>query len=429
MMTIDDFWKYVDSIDVDSRDDGRYTEDEMFKIGCMFKTELDNGQKRQIGGWDYLVTILKPLDKDGNVMVKGDTFRQWVKERCYRTGTMEPNVHYLGEQTVDDLSFEEFEQKTEEIKQDLYKQQVKTRDHLNAYRTLMRQDARVDQMKDLIKEAVKTLPPIEFDKDVCYDAKSDVEAVLLLSDLHIGCKVDNFFNKFNVEIARRRVNEIVKQTINYCTKLGVQKLNILNLGDLIENDLHITARLCQEIDAVEQTMIAAEIVAEAMTELSKNIPEVTYRSCLDNHSRYIMDYKAAKDEESLVKLIDWYLEEKLSDTDIKFVNDNLDRHIGLFELNNGDKFVFAHGHEVSINTAVQTYVAATCSFIKYIALGHWHCTKMKTFNNSKVFINGSIKGVDDYAEKHGFLSEPEQTLLIFEGSNLINATINLKDIN
>ena len=90
MMTIKEFWEHVDSIDIESREDGRFTEDEMFEIGVMFKTQLDNGQKREIGGWDYLTSVLKPLDKDGNVMTKGDTFRQWIKDRCYRTGSMVP---------------------------------------------------------------------------------------------------------------------------------------------------------------------------------------------------------------------------------------------------------------------------------------------------------------------------------------------------
>ena len=428
MMTIKEFWEHVDSIDIESREDGRFTEDEMFEIGVMFKTQLDNGQKREIGGWDYLTSVLKPLDKDGNVMTKGDTFRQWVKDRCYRTGTMEPNVHLLSGKTIETISFGDFTDKAEEIKQDLYKQQTRTRDHINAYRALLRDDARVDLMKDLIKESVKTLPPLKFEKDVRYDAKPEAEAVLLLSDLHVGALVDNFFNKFNVEIARKRVNEVVRQTIDYCQKMNVVRLHVLNLGDLIENDLHITARLLQEIDAIDQTMVASEIVSQALTDLAAAIPEVTYRSCLDNHSRFTADLKQSKDEESLVKLIDWYVEERVKDTGVVFCNDNLDRHIGMFTLQNGDKFVFAHGHEIDVNTSVQKYTAATYSYVRYVALGHWHSTRMKTFLNSKVFVNGSIKGLDEYGEKHGLFGEPEQTLLVFEGDTLVNITINLKNI-
>lgn len=428
MMTVKEFWERVDAIDIESREDGRFTEDEMFAIGMMFKRELDNSQKREIGGWDRIVEVLKPLDENGEVMTKGDTFRQWVKNRCYRTGTMDHNVTLLSGKTIDTLSFGDFEAKAEEIRRDLHKQQVVTRDHINAYRALIREDARMEHMRELVREAVGTLPKLESVAAEAYETHEGVEAVLLLSDLHVGALVDNFFNKFNVEIARKRVREVVRQTIAYCSRLGVKRLNVLNLGDLIENDLHLSARLLQEIDAVDQTMVAAEIVAEALRDLASAVPEVTYRSCLDNHSRYIMDYKAAKDEESLVKLIDWYLEDRLKDTKVVFADDNLDRHIGMLELMNGDRMVFAHGHEVGVNTAIQTYTAATHSFVRYVALGHWHATKMKTFQNSKVFVNGSIKGADEYSEKHGLFGEPEQTLLIFDGDSLVNVTINLTDV-
>ena len=426
-MTLKEFEEAIDSIDVDQRDDGKYTRDEIYDLGCKF-IEMTPAEKRQFGGWDKLVEILQPLDKNGEVMKKGDTLRVWVKSTRYAKDEMIHDERLISGKTIDDITFEEFENQTEAIKQNLYKQQVKTRDHMNAYRSLIREDARIELMKDLIKESISSLPPLEFNEKEKYEIKNDAEAVLLFSDLHIGCLVDNFFNKYNLEIARRRVKEVVQQTIKYCKVMGVKKLNVLNLGDLIENDLHLSARLIQEMDAIDQTTKAAEILSESLKELAESIPEVTYRSCLDNHSRYIMDYKSAKDEESLVKLIDWYVESRLENTNIVFENDNLDRHIGLFTLMNGDKFAFAHGHEIPLNISVQSYAAATYSYIKYVALGHWHTTKMKTFFNSKVFVNGSIKGLDDYAEKHGYFAEPEQTLLIFDGDNLTNITINLKNI-
>ena len=374
------------------------------------------------------MVVLKPKDKDGNIK-RAETLRVWLKARRYLEGDVKKNPHLLSEGTVEDLSFEGFEEQMDEIKKDLQKEQIKTRDHIRAYKNLLRQDARADLMRDLIQESVSALPKLTPESVKIYEPEEKAEAVLLFSDLHIGALVDNFFNKYNVEIARRRVREVIRQTIQYCKDTRVKKLHVLNLGDLIENDLHITARLNQEIDAVEQTMVASEIMAEALVELTNNIPVVTYRSCLDNHSRYTADIKQSKDEESLVKLIDWYLEERLKDTGLVFEHDNLDGHIGIFTLNNGEKFVFAHGHEIGVNESVQKYTAATYSYVRYIALGHWHSTRMKTFMNSKVFVNGSIKGLDEYAEKHGLFGEPEQTLLIFKGNTLVNITINLKDIN
>ena len=115
-MTVREFWSIVDSIDVDSREDGRYTEDEMYTIGCAF-IEMNNSQKREVGGWDKLVEILKPLDKNGEVMKKGDTFRQWIKGRRYTRSEMVHNEHMLSGKTIDGLSFDEFKEKIKRHKE------------------------------------------------------------------------------------------------------------------------------------------------------------------------------------------------------------------------------------------------------------------------------------------------------------------------
>ena len=425
-MNLKEFEELIDSIDLDSREEEVYTPKEIYNIGCAF-IEMSQSEKRTFGGWNKLAEILQAPNTKGEIL-NGEALRCWIKNERYKKDEVIRNDKLISGKTIDDITFTEFEQQVEEIKRNLYKQQVKTRDTMNAYRVLLREDARGELIRDLIKENMKALPPLPSIKEVEYSSEEDSEAVLLLSDLHIGALVDNFFNKYNIEIARRRVKEVVNKTIEHCRINKVSKLHVLNLGDLIESDLHLSARLNQEIDAVEQAMTAAEILSETLEELSNNIPSVTYRSCLDNHSRFIMDYKASKDEESLVKLIDWYVEERLKDSGIDFVNDNLDRHIGMFTLKNGDKFVFAHGHEIGVNISVQSYTAATYSYVRYIALGHWHSTRMKTFQNSKVFVNGSIKGLDSYSESHGLFGEPEQTLLIFKDDCLVNVTINLKDI-
>lgn len=430
-MTVEEFWKYVDSIDIESRDDGRFTEEEMFDIGVMFKTQLDNGQKRQIGGWDYLTSVLKPLDKDGNIMTKGDTFRQWVKDRCYRYGTMEPNVHLLSGRTIDSLSFEDFSEKAEEIKQDLYKQQIKTRDHLNAYRSLLRDDARMETMRDLIKEsaaAKNEFEPLDCKKVFEYEADESAEGVLLFSDWHIGMQIDNFYNRYNVQVARDRVQAVLETTLIEAQKNKIHTLHVLNLGDLIVNTLHTVPRILQEIDAVQQTMVAAEILSEFLVELAKVIPEVTYRSCLDNHSRMTPDLKQSLDSESLAYIIDWYIADRIRDSGVKIENDNLDPNIGMFTLKNGDKFVFAHGHKIDANQSIQRFTAATKQYIKYVALGHFHETKMKTFMNSKVFVNGSGCGLDSYALGKCLFGSAEQTLLVFTDRSLNNITIELDNI-
>ena len=426
-MTKKEFWEKIDAIDVDSRDDGRYTDEEMYEIGCAF-IELTNSEKREIGGWDKIVEILKPLGRDGEPMKKGDTFREWIKSRRYAREDMIHNNQMLSGKNIDDISFAEFEEKTEELKRDLYKQQVKTRDTFNTYRRTLRDEARIENIKDIISESIKDLKDLPA---IGYEFPVDIngsEAVMLISDMHIGMEIDNFANKYNTEIARKRVSAYVDETIKLCRNNNVKRLNVCNLSDSIHGIIHVTGRIEETTDVIEQVMLASEILADALVRLQDAAPEVIYRSVTDNHARVMPDFKQHIEKENFSRLIDFYLEARLKDTNIVFACDNLDYDISMFQLMNGKTVICSHGHRDNVNTAVQSYVGATRQFVDYICMGHYHESKMKSFQGSKVFINGSICGNDSYATGKRLFGDPEQTLLIFDGMTLSQHIVNLKDI-
>ena len=427
-MTVREFWEIVDAIDVDSRENGRYTNDEIYRIGCAF-IEMNNAEKREIGGWDRLVEILQPLDKNGEVMKKGDTFRQWIKGHRYAKGEMVHNEHMLSGKTIDGLTFKEFKDKTETIKQDLYKQQVKTRDTLNAYRRIMRSEARLEDFKDFMKDVageIGDLPEVVYDGPrAAGEGGEEKEAVLMLSDLHIGVQINNFYNKYNVEIARKRVRKLVNDTVRYCRGNDVTRLYVLGLGDAVHGLIHTSARLEQQMDVAKQIMVACEVLADALNRLQEAAPEVVFCSCTDNHSRMVADLSESIESENFGKLIVFYLKARLAGSKVEFKEDNLDDEIGMIEFANGKVGVFVHGHHDNICTIFQNMTAYTGRVVDYAFVGHYHSEKTKTFNGFRVFVNGSIVGMDQYAFSKRLFGKPSQTLLIFDGDNIINHSIGL----
>lgn len=426
LMTIEELMNKIDGIDIDSRDDCRYTEQELYEIGSNF-IQLTNSEKRAFGGWDKLVEILQPLDRNGEPMKKGDTFRQWIKSRRYKNEEMIHNDHMLSGQNINDISFAEFEEKTEKLKQDLYKQEVKTRDERNSYRRTLRDEARIEKMKSLISDSIAGLKNLE---DITYEGNPDesVEAVMLLSDMHVGMQINNFANFYNVTVARKRMMAYVDETIRICQESGVQRLNVCNLGDMIHGLIHITARLEEEEEFVEQIMIAAEIIAEALNKLQEAAPEVIYRSVTDNHGRVIANYKEHIEKENITRLIDFYVKPRLKDTNVIFAEDNLDWDISMFDLLNGKTMICSHGHRDNINTILQGYAGAVRKYVDYVCVGHYHASKMKSFQGAKVFVNGSLCGVDSYAQSRRLFDDPEQTLLVFRGDTLSQHLINLANV-
>ena len=402
-MTREEFIKYVESF---NKKAGEYTEEEFFQIGCAHK-QLPKEAK----SWSDLAILV-------GWRSSGESYRGFVNSRLKREGILAKKP------TSSNTDDESFSNKMEA----LFKERQKTRDEWTAYRRAMREDARVDSLKEVIASTVSKLnavEPVKFDGDFL-SYSSDLEAVLMISDLHIGVDCDNFYNKYNVEVARERVQKLINETIKYCNTFHIHKLNVVNLGDLVHGIIHTSARIEQGVDVIDQVMIASEILATALNQLQHSAPVVTYRSCIDNHSRVIADKHQAIEEENLSRLIDWYLEERLKGTSVIFENDNIDLGMGKFELLNGKKIMFAHGHQDTINTAFQHFVGATREYIDYVLLAHWHTEKMKTYQGLKVYVNGSIVGTEQYALSKRLFSEPCQTLLIFNDNDVINISINLK---
>ena len=202
-------------------------------------------------------------------------------------------------------------------------------------------------------------------------------------------------------------------------------MHFINLGDAIQGIIHVTARLEEEVDVIQQVMIASEIIADALNELQEAAPEIIYRSCTDNHARVVADLKQHIEKENFGKLIDFYLKERLKGTKIKFESSPLNDEIGMFELMNGKTVVFSHGHHDSVNQSMQSMVGATHKFIDYVLMGHYHSSKQKVFEGCNVIVNSSIVGPEQYAFSKRLFGKASQKLLIFEGDNFYNMDIYL----
>ena len=310
-----------------------------------------------------------------------------------------------------------------------YSSKYKEREWVNAYRRVIREEVRIDDFKEEIQLAVSkvnklpdiTPHPVNFDE---YEFKQ--EAVLLFSDLHIGVDCDNYYNKYNLDIAEDRVNKLVDEVIYYCKVNRVQRLNVLNLGDLIHGCIHTNARIEQQMDVATQVMYAAEILSQFLNALTELGIEITYRSVFDNHSRIIADKTQHIEKEQFSRIIDWYVAERLKDKPITFVGDNIDGGIGKFKIFSRT-IMFAHGHNDSRTGTVQNFVGLTREWIDYICLAHYHNPAQKDYQGCKVFINGSIVGTEQYAFGRRLFTKPSQKLLIFQenSDNIIDVDIML----
>lgn len=412
-MTVREFEAFIESF---NKEPGKYDADEIYEIGIAHKSLIGKNKN-----WEKLAKVLG-VNKSGNAL------RSNVNYRLSKEGKLPLNPSLVKNENVEDLSLEDIGDVITAKTQALYVQQTKTRDTLNSYRRAMRDEARVDTFKEGLIDAIKTLEVLPTTAIVPINTNEAYkEAILMFSDLHLGVSCANFYNKYNPDIAIKRVNLLVDRTIKYCQDHKIRRLNFLNMGDLVQGIIHTNARIEVSLDITQQIMQAAEIVANAVYRLQKVVPEVVYRSVVDNHSRAMANKYEHIEKENFNKIIDWYVEERLKHTNVIFANDNLDDGLGLFKLYNGAVVMFAHGHQDSKSPAkmFSNYVGATGQFIDYALISHYHSEFNSSHQNFRLIINGSIVGTEEYALSKRLFNRPSQKLLIFEGNDVIDISIEL----
>lgn len=284
----------------------------------------------------------------------------------------------------------------------------------NAY---LRRISREETIKEIAKEcaqiigAQKSLLPAE-PQELKYAGYN--EAILQISDWHYGIDINNYWNTFNPDICKARVNTLLDETICFCYTFGVQKLHMVNLGDMISGRIHNIIRLENRIDAMTQIMEVSEILAEFISKLTNEGIEVNYYDCLDNHSRMEPIKADSMDKESLCRIIPWYLLARLQDNKLFKIHSNEfgDDILTFYVLDGKYKVAGVHGHKERAGKLIEGIILLTKNHYDLILSAHYHHFEGKEQNETLVISNGSLMGTDDYSKDFKLNSKASQNLIL-----------------
>lgn len=312
----------------------------------------------------------------------------------------------LSDREEDNL-LEELEAKRIELE----KEKVKYRDQKREYMNFIRQDARWENLKDCLLDEVRKINeemPLELG---CVDfaVSQGNKACLLISDLHIGSLIDTYINKYNMDIAQQRLDLLESKVISYCKLNGVDELNIELLGDLISGNIHVTTRLYNEENIIQQTIKCSEMLGSFISRIANNIPKVNIYYSVGNHGRCVANYKEHLDEENFEYLIKWYLQGRLENlSNIEFKENIFDDEIAIIEVFN-KKIASVHGHKDKLKSAIDKLRGFTGIMLNEVHCGHYHCMQI----GDGVLVNGCMSGSDKYAQSLRYGNEPSQVLKVY----------------
>ena len=310
---------------------------------------------------------------------------------------------------------------------EVQKERVKLSDYVTQNNAYIRRLSREDTLKDIahdyaLKMSTKRLLPDEFKHvDPCFE----YEGILLLSDWHYGMICDNPWNIFNEDVCKKRVNTLLNKTISIVRKNNIHKMTVLNLSDLIAGRIHTQIRIESRIDVISQVMQVSEILAEFLSSLSKYCV-IDYYDCLDNHSRLEPNKKESMDLESLVRVIPWYLKERLADNSaIKICDNEFGADIITCKVA-GHDIIGVHGDNDRPTNALERLSLMTHRHYSMLCTAHLHHFSADEQHQSVVISNSSLMGVDRYAEKLRLTSDPSQTLVLASKENVCEVIYRIK---
>ncbi|MBQ0113549.1 MAG: hypothetical protein KBT03_10500 [Bacteroidales bacterium] len=314
-----------------------------------------------------------------------------------------------------DVSIEEQLQELEEMKEELYKERVKIQDANREKRSVLREEARYENLIEVLKDSLYDEKEIKFTPFVKEENNNKKYGVLQLSDWHCGAKIDNQFNYYDIDVMIERADIIKNKMLKYAELHKVTDLIIEINGDMIDGLIHISSRVQQEECAVEQYVTVTDVLIAMIKSIQPYFNSVKIVTTLGNHGRMVAKKSDCSTKENFEMMIPTRLRDKLQGITV------IDSHgLDFVKYEIEDKVIMvSHGQNDKINNCVSDFVKMFKVVPDEIHLGHTHSYKDINDCDIMITVNGCLDGSDDYALSIRKVSKPSQNFIVYEDDRCI----------
>lgn len=302
------------------------------------------------------------------------------------------------------------------------KEQVKFRDERNQFNKKIREQARQESLIELIKRTVVEYSPIKYNHSPTVDkqdATGDNDIIVHLTDLHTGLGIKNYFNYFDVDELSKRLDKYYDEVATIQKRHQSENCYLVLGGDLISGLIHISTRIENNENVVEQIMIASDLISNFAFKLSKIFTNVEVYSTGGNHSRSTANKDESLKGENFDILIPYIMEKALQHQENITIHENVfDEGICAFEVR-GHFVIGVHGDKDNVKSVVQNMTMLLGRKPAIALLGHRHTNGLTTVHNTKVVESGCVDGMDSYCIDRRLSGTPEQMVLVVNSKKTI----------
>ena len=286
----------------------------------------------------------------------------------------------------------------------LAKQKQSAQDRNRIANKSFREHARLDNaLSEYNKQLIKVFEKHQIPKLTHVKTKSSkAVGVIQISDTHFNEEVNLPNNKYNFEIASKRLRTYIRKAKVYLKASGVKEVLIAFTGDLMNSDRRLDEMFAQATNRSNATFISVQLLKQVIEDVRKDF-KVSLACITGNESRVKDeigwdDYIASDNYDFTIYNILRFL---YRDTDVDFIlsKDATEVVVNLAGMN----LLMIHGHgsikakhETSITQIKGRYASGRDVKIDFVISGHIHSARVgDTYGRSS-----SLVGANAYSEKN-----------------------------
>ena len=313
----------------------------------------------------------------------------------------------------------EYADQIREMSRELEKLKVQYRDERNEYNRKIRDEARKESYIDLVKRTISENVPDRLDYVYSpVDISSDNDLVIHLTDIHNGIFIDNYFNKYDLNILKNRLRVYLDNIIKIRDRHNSENAYVI-IGEVISGLIHENLRCENNQNLIEQFISVSELISDFLYELSSRFRNVNVYITPGNHSRISPKKEQNLKGENFDHLLIPLLSAKLQNTkNISFNANDKEESIATMTIR-GNIVMSAHGDKDTPKDVVQNFTLLFGVVPDIIYLGHRHRNALTTVHNTKIIESGCVSGSDNYAIDLRLNTYPEQTVSVIDTEGLV----------
>ena len=169
-------------------------------------------------------------------------------------------------------------------------------------------------------------------KKECSHYSSDCDLLVHLTDIHTGVGSDNYFNKFNDEVLKSRLEEYLEQIFEVRDRHKAENCYLV-IGEIISGLIHNTLRIEQNENVIEQFKVASTLICDFIKYLCEGFDTVHVYVTAGNHSRIISDKKDSLEGENFDYLFPFFASARLQNCGNLVIHENnIDSSVAMFSI-------------------------------------------------------------------------------------------------